>query len=519
MPDNSSSKNHRLALVGSALRVANLIVTTLIGFLLMPFVVHHLGDRSYGFWALVASVLGYYGVLDLGIVTAVQFKVAKTIGENDSASENRILSTAFCAFSVLGMGILILTATLAFFARFITHSANDLFLFRALLLMMGAGFAVGFPGRAFMGALSAHLRFDLGASISILILAFRTVLILVIIGRGAGILSLAAISLLSDALNYVCTYLALRRVQPRIRVSVRLASWDTFKDLFNYSGYALVIQISDQLRFFVDGWMVGAFVGVSAVTHYAIASRLAQGFLALIIACVGLLAPWFSQMLGAADLAGMRRVFVIGTKISTAISTAVACSLLLYGQVFISAWMGRSYSDAYVPLALLVIAIYCDVAQLPSVSYMLGVERHQFLAILTLAEGIANVALSIYWGRSLGMVGVALGTLVPMMIAKVVVQPFYLCHLLELRGAAYLRIIARSALPTALAALTLWVLFRRADLSSLAAISALICCQGMVSLSLGFWLAFSDPERKSILAHLLRRRSPSLKGQPVSVLS
>ena len=61
----------RRVIHGSGLRVANLLASTLIGFFLMPFLVQHLGDRQYGFWTLAGAILGYYGVLDFGILSAV----------------------------------------------------------------------------------------------------------------------------------------------------------------------------------------------------------------------------------------------------------------------------------------------------------------------------------------------------------------------------------------------------------------------------------------------------------------
>ena len=79
---------------GSGLRVASLVANTLTSFLLMPFLVHHLGDRNYGFWSLAGAILGYYGILDFGIVSAVQFYVAKALGEKDVDYANRTISTS-----------------------------------------------------------------------------------------------------------------------------------------------------------------------------------------------------------------------------------------------------------------------------------------------------------------------------------------------------------------------------------------------------------------------------------------
>ena len=54
----------------------------------MPFLVHKLGDRNCGYWALVGAVLSYYGVLDFGIVSAVEFYVARALGDEIPLGES-----------------------------------------------------------------------------------------------------------------------------------------------------------------------------------------------------------------------------------------------------------------------------------------------------------------------------------------------------------------------------------------------------------------------------------------------
>ena len=477
----------------------------------MPFLVHRLGDRVYGYWSLVAAVLGYYGLLDLGIVTAVQYHVAKSLGTDNHESANRAISTAFYIFAGLGLLILAITVLLCSFAGLIISNPADAHLFRTVLLLMGIGFALGFPGRAFVGAICAHLRLDLCAAVGIAVLVLRTALIVAIIDRGGGIVSLASIALFSEIVAYIAYYFVLRKIQPDLRISLAFASRATLKHLFGYSGYALMVQISDQLRFFIDGWMVGIFVSVAAVTHYAIASRLTQSFLALIIALLGILSPWFSQLWGSSDLQGIRRVFIFGTKVSAAISTIVAASLILYGRPFIVAWMGPSYLDAYWPLVLLVAAIYLDVAQQPSVAYLYGVSRHRFLAWLTIAEAMANVALSIYWARRYGMIGVALGTLLPIVFAKCIIQPVYVCRTLKLSPATYyLNLLVRSASGPALTSVLVWaLLFRSATFSKIWTVCFVIAAQAVVCALVSFFSAFTREERSLLIVKLRPRPTPA----------
>lgn len=494
-------EQHHIALRGSILRIAGLASTTLVAFFLMPFLVHKLGDRNYGYWALVGAVLSYYGVLDLGIVSAVQFHVAKALGDDDSSSANRAVSTSFFAFSLIGLLILLLTVILAFFAKAFIATAADVLLFRKVLVIMGVGVAVGFPGRAYLGAISAHLRWDLISLVGIVVLAIRTSLTVTAVLAGGGLVSIALVALFGEVLSYSLYYLVLRKILVGFKISPEYASLKMLKELFHYSSYAFILQISDQMRFFVDGWMVGVFVGVSAVTHYAIASRLSLSFMTLIIAALGILSPWFSQLLGKSDFESIRRVFRIGTKMSASLSTVIVSALLLYGHAFIGSWMGLRYEDAYLPLVLLLSAIFSDVSQLPSVSYLLGVSRHRFLALVTLAEALANFGLSIFWARRYGMVGVAAGTLVPMVVAKVFVQPVYVCRQLKISILGYyLGLLGRSTVVPALVSAGIWALaLRRFYLPNLASVCAVIAAQCLMSSMIAFFLIFSKEERNNLL--------------------
>ena len=59
-----------------------------ITFVLSPFVVHQLGDTRYGLWAVVGSLVGYLGLLDLGIRVGVTRFVARheAHGDKDAAT-------------------------------------------------------------------------------------------------------------------------------------------------------------------------------------------------------------------------------------------------------------------------------------------------------------------------------------------------------------------------------------------------------------------------------------------------
>lgn len=508
---------HQTMVLGSALRVVSLLLNIATAFFVMPYVVHSLGDRLYGYWALIGALVGYYGLLDLGIVSAVQFQVARALGQEDPDLANRSISTAFFAFLALGSAALVITAVLSLTARFFFHTTEDIWLFRKVLLIMGVGFAVGFPGRVFVGVLSAHLRWDLIASADIGFLVVRTFLIVVGIRSGGGLVFLAAVNVAIDVVSIGVQFLVLNHIHQGLNISLKLASRVLLQQLMTYGGWASIIKLADQLRFSVDGWVVGIFVGVTSVTHYSISSRLSLSFMGLIVALLGILSPWFSHMLGSKDYVGIRRVFSLGTKISASVSTIVAACLLLYGYPFISHWMGIQYTDAYWPLVILVIAIYSDVSQVPLVSYLYGVSKHGFLAKITLGEGLINFALSVYLGRNYGMVGVAIGTLVPMLVAKLCILPVYACRQLNLNLAEYyVKILIRPAILSVLAVVVPWALvFRHVATTSIMSVVLLIIAQGFLAVSAMFIILLTSTEKSQIL----RQLSSAKKTQELATIT
>ena len=99
---------------GSILRTIEFFVTAVIGLILMPFIIHSLGDKMYGLWIFVGSFLGYYGLLDLGLDSAIQRYVSRSIGIKDYKEVNRIINTSLLIFTILGCIALTISFIIAF---------------------------------------------------------------------------------------------------------------------------------------------------------------------------------------------------------------------------------------------------------------------------------------------------------------------------------------------------------------------------------------------------------------------
>jgi len=436
---------------GSALRVVNLFGNAAVGLILTPMIVHSLGDRMYGIWALVASFIGYYGLLDLGLTSAATRYVARAIGAADTEECNRIFNTALFAYIGMAVVAVLVSCGIALGSYAIAKGPGDAALFAQLILILGCYTAVGIPVRAFVGTLAAGCHFEINASLDLLALALRAALTVAVIKMHYGVIALAAAVALSSLPSFLLTTAFVRVRMSFLLVSPRLVSRQTVKMLLSYGAYTFVAQIADILRFGVDSVIVSAFVGLAAVTHYNIGGVLAQYFISTMMAILGIFQSVFSQREGAGDIEGLKSAFFFATKIATWASAFIAFGLIVWGKTFIVRWMGAAYTDAYPVLVALTIGCFFAQAQMPAVTLLYSTNNHRYFAFATVCEAIANVILSLWLVHSYGMLGVALGTCIPMVVVKLFIQPWYVCYVCDVSLRKYATQAARTLLWIAVA--------------------------------------------------------------------
>jgi O-antigen/teichoic acid export membrane protein len=431
---------------GSALNVATLIASVAVSFFLMPFLIHALGDRWYGLWALVGSITSYYALLDLGLTSAVTRFLTQAIAREDKVNANVIVVTGLVIFGGIGVVALVASSTVALGAGSFFDDPAEIALFRSVVLILGADVALAFPFAVFSGLLVARYRFDVVSGVQLIALSARALLIVYLVSRGYSILALALITFGVDLSSRLALAAAAWRLFPSLRLSREHFRPEQARELFGYGKYTFIAASADRLRFHVDTVIVASFLGVGSVTHYAIAARLTQLFMDLMIRALGVLGPVFMRLDASGDRAQMQQTFLLATRVSALASITVAGGIIIFGERFIELWIGEAYEDAYWPLVTLTGALAVGLMQSPSVSFLYASARHKFFAYLSTGEAIANLGLSIILVQHYGMVGVSVGTAVPLLVTKLILQPPYVCSALALDLRAYYLELGRAAL-------------------------------------------------------------------------
>ena len=147
-------------LVNAFSNYAALGVNIIIGLLLTPFIIKHLGKTGYGIWTLILSFVGYYGLLSFGVNSAITRYIARYAGQSDKEALNKTASTAMAMFCFTGVIVTVLSFLIAepitTFFKVSQEHYND---FRFMILVMGFATGISFPGEVFGALLTAHEKY------------------------------------------------------------------------------------------------------------------------------------------------------------------------------------------------------------------------------------------------------------------------------------------------------------------------------------------------------------------------
>lgn len=492
-----------------------LAITVILGFFLTPFVVHSLGRTGYGIWVLVGSFIGYYGLLNLGVSSAMTRYIARYSAQGDSKALNEVASTALTMFVVTGaLGVLLSVVLAPVLADFFQVAEDQRAVFIRLLWMIGIATGIGFPSGVLGSLVTAREHFLAANILAITRELLRAGLTVLFLTLGWGLLGIGLAPLVSTVVGILSNIILARIFAGDVKLRLMHANLKTLGMLLLYGGVTTVIAIADIMRSNLDSFVIAKWIGLSSVGIYGIAAAILHYVVRLITTGTGVLTPRFAALEGKGDREQLQQLLAKALAISSFLSFGACMAAIVFGKQFILWWVGGEFAGAVPILWILATGSAFALAQSPSIAFMYAVNKHHFYAIATILEAIANLSLSIILAYRYGIVGVALGTLIPMLIVKIVVMPLYVSRIAGMTFRQYLMPMlppAAVAISVFLAAWQFGIVTREPS-----GFGNLVL-QGCVAVLLYFvaWASIMRCHNPELLASLLPSRFAPAIGLPV----
>lgn len=390
------------------------VIDAVLGLVMLPFNLSHLGMAAYGVWMLTSSITVYFSMLDLGYGGALVRFVAQYRARRDRDSLNQVLSTMSVIYTTIAVVTYAIVLLIAFNLDWVTRlTAAEAATSRTLLLIIGAHVALRFVFGVYGGVIVGFQRYHLNNVTSIATSIAAALANVAVLLSGYGVVGLVAATTTVRVLALLVYRLNAYRVYPGLRVDWRLFRRDRLREVSGFSVVMLALDGGYKLNYSTDVLVIGTMIGAPAVALWSPAQRLTEVALRLSNQLSESLFPIVVDCDEGQRLARLRTILVHGTRLSLATVLPIAGGLSLVAHQLLAAWLGPTFGQTAVVVQILAAVVIVRVGTSVSSVVLKGAGLHVRLTVLVGIMAVANLVMSVALATRYGLTGVALGTLIP----------------------------------------------------------------------------------------------------------
>ena len=411
-----------------------------VGLFMMPFVLHTLGDESYGTWLFINSIAGYSGLLYLGFGQTICRFTSTYHTQQDWDRLNHVSSVVFGIYMVTGAIALAISGLLSWLVPsldcFSSMPAGEI---RLVVLLTGLTVALSIVGSVFGGILMGTQRFDQYRGISIASAIIRVALVVLFLKHESGLVRLAVVFTIVTILENAAYITLAYRGVPTLRIDLRSVFKEGVGEYFQFGMLSFLNTIASQVLAVTDTVIIGIYFGPSHIVPFYIALRLSRFVGQPINQIAGVFMPRAGELHTQNNTRQLRKLLALGVGVSFLMTAGVLIGAAWFGETVIKTSVGPSYELSH---NLLLILLFAQLVVIPTQvirSVLYGVGNVRLPAMLYLTEAICNVVLTLLLIKPFGLIGVVTATVIPVFLIELFILAPYGLRTLGISGSEFVR--------------------------------------------------------------------------------
>ena len=393
------------------------VAAFVVNFALLPFIISHVGKEIYGIYTLVMIITGYLFLCDFGMTAGVIKYVAEYLGNKDYDKVNDVISASFSVLLVIGiLSALILVILSYYFDMLFNVQPDNKIIVKQLFWVAAVASLIVWPGKVFESALQGFQGYgwlainNIGGAICTGLAAY------IIFSHHMTITLYLAILYLIIIIRYLIAFTIIYKKLMAKKIKIFYYSKEMMRKLFGFGTYLFLGSLFSIIILQFDNILIGAFLSVSSVAVYAVVYNLQHVFRVLNGLLGGPLLPFNAEMEGKSQYEEQRTMVYKGTKYMSLTFVSMVIIAIFFAGPFITKWMGEGFNESILPAQIL-LSFWIFNGTLEVGMGMIvakGIVKAPFK--ITALNAICNLGLSLILIRYYGIIGVVLGTTIPMIL-------------------------------------------------------------------------------------------------------
>jgi len=476
-----------------------MVVKICFSFIMAPVIVHALGNYDYGLWEIVFSLIGYMGLMDIGMRPAVIRYVAKFKAENDRTKLNQVFSTAVVFNATVGTVCCVVLFCWAYLKPELlaesAGSSSERYVF--FLIIIGIQIFFQFPGYIAQSFHEGYQRHYLNNSITLINTFVGNTILYYLLTHGYGLLTLALGNCIGISFKYIVYFLLLRKEKyGGYSFGRKDLSKPVLKMLVGFGAKTFVQSTASTIAGSVGTIVIGFFLGPAMVPFYTIPGRLISYIREFSMTITNVFLPVFSHLHAGGEQEKLRNLYASSTKFITGLTFPAAIGVCMLGPAFITRWIGAEYGESAGLLLFLLTGGFVLLMMNPlHQRYLTGIGRIEFLARIRVITAVALLLLCLLLVKPFGKEGVAGAFLLNSLVFEPIIF-VYTCRQLQIKVWDFChRVYLRGIIPNVALMVLLYFLIHKWEPASYPAIMSVALLAGTAYLFLFTLLTITADER------------------------
>lgn len=407
---------------GAILSYVSIGLNNIVGLLYTPYMLRMLGQNEYGLYSLVASVVAYLTVLDLGFANAIVRYTAKFRAEGKEKEQYEMFGMFLILYSCIGIVAFILGLGVYFNVDRLFNASmtlNDLSKIRTMMLLMCFNLAFTFPMSIWGAIITAYENFIFQKLVNILRIVLNPLVMIVLLSMGYKAIAMVVVITLFNVLTLsINAWYCFRII--KVKVCFSRFNWHLLKDISAYSIWIFLDVIVSRFYSSVGQIVLGIYRGASAVAIYALAIQLKSLFASFSTALNSVLLPKMTVLAAKADDKEISNLFTRISRLQYFVMSFILVGFIIFGKEFIIFWGGKEYVQTYYISLIILVPFSFDLISNVGIIVLQAKNKLKYRSIPMIIGSLVGFIVAFPFTKYFGIYGCAWAISISIFLSNVI---------------------------------------------------------------------------------------------------
>ena len=395
---------------GAILSYVSIGLNNIVGLLYTPFMLRMLGQNEYGLYSLVASVVSYLTVLDLGFANAIVRYTAKFRAEGKIREQYDLFGMFLILYTGIGIIAFLLGLGIYFNVDRLFDAAmttEDLRKIRVMMLLMCFNLAFTFPMSIWGAIITAYEDFVFQKLVNIARIVLNPLVMVALLLLGYKAIAMVAVITSFNVLTLcINAWYCFHKI--RIKVCFGKFRWGFLREISVYSLWIFLDAIVSRFYSSVGQIVLGIYRGASAVAVYALAIQLKSLFSSFSTALISVVLPKMTALASKENSEKeISDLFIRISRLQYFVMSFILVGFIIFGKEFIILWGGAEYVQTYYISLIILIPFSIDLISNVGITVLQAKNKLKYRSIPMIIGSVIGFILAFPFTDRFGIYGCA----------------------------------------------------------------------------------------------------------------